>query len=458
MGFLSLFHHHRRLMFAAVFAATLEFSAPSSATTLVEALASAYTSSPQLNAARAELRATDEGVPRARSGYRPSIIASGDAGASYTETPLSGSTTTYPRGIAISIEQPIFLGFRTKNSVEVANAAVRAGREALRNVEQNVLLDTVSAFMDVAQAQAILSLRSQNLEFLREQVRASNDRLSVGEGTRTDVAQTDARLSIGLSDYSAAAATLASADATYQMVIGTPPDSIGAVKSVDGLLVPTLDQALDIARADHPEIVTASFNVDVAAYNVKVILGEFLPSVSITGDVSHRDGGTAGHTDAASVVGRVTVPIYQAGEPDARARQAKETLGQRRIELDLVRSRIRQRVVAAWSSLDAAKAQIKAADAQVSAQKLALSGVIEERNVGQRTTLDVLDAQQDLIDARVSQVSARRNRVVAAYRLLAATGYLSASKLELAVAIYDPAKHLRQVRDKWGGLRTPDSR
>jgi outer membrane protein len=242
------------------------------------------------------------------------------------------------------------------------------------------------------------------------------------------------------------------------MVIGRPPDTIGAVKSVDGLLPRTLKQATAKAHVHHPAIGTASFNIDVASFNVKVIEGEFLPRVTLEADATHRNGGSGGVTDSASILGKVTVPIYQAGEPDARARAAKETLSQRRIEHDLARDQVRQAVVANWASLDAAKAQIEAADSQVNAQQLVLSGVIEERNVGQRTTLDVLDSQQDLIDARVSQVTARRNRVVAAYALLASVGDLSATKLSLAVATYNPKEHLRQVRDKWGGLRTPDGR
>lgn len=430
---------------------------PASAATLVEALAWAYSGNPTLNAARASVRATDENVPRARSGYRPSIFANADAGVDRTEVGGVGQTT-YPRGIGVSIEQPIFLGFRTKNSVRAAETAVLAERESLRSTEQDVLLDAVTAFMDVAQAQAIVSLRSQNLEFLREQVRAANDRLNVGEGTRTDVAQTNASLALGLSAYSAAVATLAAANATYQMVIGRKPDTIGAVKSVDGLLPRTLDAALSLGHVNHPAIIAANYNIDVASFNVKVIEGEFLPRVTLEGDLSHRDGSSQGATDSASIVGRVSVPIYQAGEPDARARQAKETLGQRRIEHDLARDQVRQAIVATWSSLDAARAQIDAADQQVAAQQLVLSGIVEERNVGQRTTLDVLDSQQDLIDAREAQVTARRNRVVAAYSVLAAVGNLSATKLGLAVSVYDPKEHHRLVRDKWGGLRTPDGR
>jgi outer membrane protein len=439
--------------------AALLLASPASATTLAEALAAAYSNSPELNAARAGLRATDEGVPQAKSGYRPSIFANADAGILYTDPSGAPSSTSYPRGVGVTIEQPLFLGFRTKNSLKAAESAVRAGRESLRNTEQNVLLDAVTAFMDVAQAQAILSLRSQNLEFLREQVRAANDRLNVGEGTRTDVAQTNAALSLGLSDYAAAAATLAAANATYQMVVGRPADTIGAVKSVDALLTRTLDEALAKAHKNHPAILAAFFNIDVASFNVKVIEGEFLPRITLEGDIAHRDeSGGAEHVDSASIVGRLSVPIYQAGEPDARARAAKETLGQRRIEHDLARDQVRQAAVAAWSQLEAARAQIEAADAQVAAQQLVLSGVIEERNVGQRTTLDVLDGQQDLIDARESQVTARRNRVVAAYSVLATIGGLSAANLGLSVAIYDPKEHHRQVRDKWGGLRTPDGR
>ena len=288
---------------------------------------------------------------------------------------------------------------------------------------------------------------------------AGNEGMNVGEGTRTDVAQTNAALSLGLSDYAAAAATLAAANATYQMVIGRPADTIGAVKSVDALLTRTLDEALAKAHKNHPAILAAFFNIDIASFNVKVIEGEFLPRVTLEGDIAHRDeSGGSEHVDSASIVGRLSVPIYQAGEPDARARAAKETLGQRRIEHDLARDQVRQAAVAAWSQLEAARAQIEAADAQVAAQQLVLSGVIEERNVGQRTTLDVLDGQQDLIDARESQVTARRNRVVAAYSVLATIGGLSATTLGLSVAIYDPKEHHRQVRDKWGGLRTPDGR
>lgn len=439
-------------------AAAFAWSTPASAATLVEVMAAAYANNPTLNAARAELRATDEGVPRARSGYRPKVTATADAGVTHTDSAVSGSSTTYPRGVGISVEQPLFLGFRTNNAVKAAESSIFAGRETLRNTEQSVLLDAVTAFMDVAEAQAILSLRSQNLEFLREQVRAANDRLSVGEGTRTDVAQTNARLSEGLFAYSSAAANLAAANATYQQVIGRAPDTIGAVKSVDALLPRTLDQAIAKGRNDHPSILAAFYNIDVASFNVKQIEGEFLPTVALEGSASHRDGGSGGQTDSASIVGRLSVPIYQQGEPAARARAAKETLAQRRIQHDIALDAVRQAVVANWSSLEAAKAQIRSADAAVEAQQLVLSGVIEERNVGQRTTLDVLDSQQDLIDARIAQVSARRNRVVTAYALLASVGGLSAAQLGLPVAIYDPKEHARQVRDKWGGLRTPDGR
>lgn len=428
---------------------------PSFAETLADALASAYANNPTLNAQRAALRATDEGVPQALSGYRPTIAASADAGIS-----SANSNTTYPRGVSISIEQPIFNGHRTKNGVKAAESAVLAGREGLRSTEQQTLLSAVQAFMGLVRAQAILNLRRQNVEFLNEQVRAANDRLNVGEGTRTDVAQTRASLAAGQSALNAASASLNAAIATYEAVVGHRPTSLGAASSVDGLLPGSMDAALEMGIASNPGVLAASYNIDIASYNLNVLEGAFLPTVSVTGTVSHRaDTSVVGsHSNSASLVGRVSVPIYQAGSASSKVRQAKETLGQRRIEYDAARANVRQAVISAWGTLDAARAQILAANAQVEAEQLVLSGVTEERKVGQRTTLDVLNAQQDLLDARVSQVSAQHDRVVAAYTLLSAVGKLDADRLSLKVERYDPTHHYGQVRDMWHGLRTPDGR
>jgi len=315
--------------------------------------------------------------------------------------------------------------------------------------------------MGVIKAQVVVNLTAQNIQFLREQVRAAEDRLSVGEGTRTDVAQTTARLSSGMSDYAAAVASLNQAIATYVQVIGHKPERLGAVDGIDKLIPPTLDEALQIALRSHPSIVSGLYNIDVASWNVQIAEGSLLPSISLKGSVSHRDGIpplSGSWSDTASITAGLSMPLYQGGEVASKVRELKETLGQRRIQLDSTRAQVRQQLISAWGSLDAAVAQVKAAADQVAAEQLVLSGVIEERRVGQRTTLDVLNAQQDLLNAQVAQVTAQYNRVVAAYTLVAAIGRLDAQTLGLAVAVYDPTAHYDDVKDKWLGLRTPDGR
>ena len=433
-----------------------------SAETLPAALGSAYTNNPDLNSARAQLRSIDEGVPRALAGYRPQVSLSGDISSQTSRSSLSPhwSTGIMPRGVTLSVEQPLFLGFRTTNSVKMAQSSVKAAREQLKVVEASVLLDAATAFMDVIRAQVVLNLTAQNIQFLREQLRAAQDRLNVGEGTKTDVAQTNARLQGGISDYESSVADLNKAIATYIQVIGHRPEKLGGVDGVDRFLPKSEEAGLAVALSTHPSIVSALYNIDIASYNVKIAEGSMLPSLSVQGSVTHRDDQTfqGSWSDTASVTGRLSVPIYQGGEPSAQVRQLKETLGQRRIDLDSARAQVRQSFVTAWGQLQAAGAQVTAAEAEVSAQQLVLAGVIEERRVGQRTTLDVLNAQQDLLNAQVSLVNAQFQKVIAAYTLLSAYGKLDAQTLRLAVDIYDPTEHYYDVRDKWMGLRTPDGR
>jgi outer membrane protein len=442
--------------FVAAFCFIVIAARPAAAETLIEALTAAYSNNPTLNAQRAALRATDEGVPQALAGYRPTVTAAANAGITMPQ----GGPTLYPAGVSLTVEQPIFLGHRTTNGVKIAETAVLAGRETLRNVEQTTLLSAAQAFMNLVQAQAILNLRRENLDFLAEQVRAAEDKLNVGEGTRTDVAQTRARQASGQADYNAAAASLNTAIAVYEQVIGHRPKSLGAAGPVDGRLAKTLNAALAEAMTSHPSILAAGYNIDIAEFNVKVTEGALLPTVTVSGSLAHSaDGSTPGsHSNSAQVMGRLSVPLFQGGEASSKVRQAKEVLGQRRIELDAARDQVRQAVVSAWGTLDAARAQIHAAEAQVAADQLVLSGIIEERKVGQRTTLDVLNSQQELLNARVSLVTAQHDRVIASYTLLAAIGALSADSLGLNVQRYNPENHYGQVRDKWGGLRTPDGR
>jgi outer membrane protein len=443
----------RSVLFAA--GIVLGSGALASAETLTEALASAYINNPTLNAQRAALRATDEGVPQALAGYRPIVFAAADLGIA-----TAGSVTLFPRGISLTVEQPIFRGFRTETGLKIAETAVLAGREALRVAEQGVLLNAVQAFMNLIQAQAILNLSVQNLKFQVEEVRAADDRLSVGEGTRTDVEQTKARFASGQFSNISAQVALNNAIAVYEIVIGHQPKVLGAAAPVDPRLPKSLDAGMAYAMAQNPSIRATSYNIDIAAFNVKMIEGEKLPTIGLAGTVSRRDDFSfpGSSVTGAELVGRIRVPIYTGGSTNSRIRQAKQTLGQRRIEHDSARANIRGVVISAWGSVDAARARIRAAEVQVAAERLVLSGVTEERNVGQRTTLDVLDAQRDLLDARVDQIRAQYDRVVAAYTLLAAAGLLSAEDLGLSVVRYQPGNHYNQVRDRWHGMRTPDGR
>jgi outer membrane protein len=337
---------------------------------------------------------------------------------------------------------------------------VFATREALRNVEQTVLFDAVAFYMNVLRDTAILNLERNNGEVIEEQLRQTRDRFNVGEVTRTDVAQAEARLAGARSRASAAEATLRGSIANFRRVVGVEPRRLAPGRPADALLPRNLDQAIASGLVEHPQIRSAMHSVDVAELDVKVAEGELYPTLGVRGAVSQRYDvvGSGDSRGTASALATLTVPIYEGGEVYARVRQAKEVAGQRRIEVDIARDNVRAGVITAWSQLEAARAQIAAAEAQVQAAETALTGVREEARVGQRTTLDVLNAQQELLSARVNLITAQRDRVVASYSILQATGRLNAQLLRLDVVKYDPKKHYDQVKDLWIGVRTPDGR
>lgn len=429
---------------------------------LQSALSSAYRANPDLNAARAKARGVDESVPTAQSGYRPKVTATGDVGATSltTNTPpgVKRHNELFPAGVGVSISQTLYNGSRTGNSVRAAESGVLAERETLRNTEQNTLLDGVTAYMNVLRDTALHGLRENNVTVLTEQVRQTKDRFNVGEVTRTDVAQAEARLAGSKSDLAVSKSNLRGSIARFKQVIGIDPKKLAPVQPVGGKQLPkTQGDAVNRALKDHPAIAAALHGVDVQLLNVKVVEGELLPTVSVTGSLSRRFDTTTNQDrrNSASVVGSLSIPIYDGGSAYARTRAAKETLGERRLNVDSARDRVVAAVIAAWALMEATGFQIEGAAAQVQAAEIALNGVREEAKVGQRTTLDVLNAQQELLNARVAQVTAQRDRVVASYSLLSATGQLSARSLGLKVATYDPKVHYEQVKDKWLGLRTP---
>jgi outer membrane protein len=444
-----------------------------SADTLIQALIQAYQNNPQLNAQRAAVRVTDETVPQALSGYRPRVSLSASIAEQYlsaltksttgggtTYTTTSGTTAVQTYGGTVT--QTLFNGFATASRTRQAEQLVSASRETLRLSEQILLLSAATAYMNLIRDTAILDLQRRNVEVLQEQLRQTRDRFNVGEVTRTDVAQSESRLAAGRSQVLTAESNYTTSRSTYRQVIGVDPGHLMPARPVDRFSPQNLAAAIKSARAWHPAVTNAMFNIDAAVLQVKIAESALYPTVNLVGSAQKTYGSTASlstlETFNGSVAGQMTVPVYQGGTEYATIRQAKETLSQRRIDLDTARDQVQQTAVQSWGQLEAAKAQIQATQAQVNASEIALNGVREEARVGQRTTLDVLNAQQELVNARVSLVTAQRDRVVASYTLLAAAGGLSARVLGLQVPIYDPADHYHQVRDTWAGVRTPDGK
>ncbi len=459
--------------FAAFVAAGLLGGAATSASaqTMEAALGRAYAGNPTLNAQRAAVRVTNENVPQALSGYRPRVTASADIGASITEadTPANANqrgvhsasiARLAPRGGGISVDQNIFDGGKTRNSVSQAESQVLGARATLRNTEQNVLLDAATSYMNVLRDTAILNLNRNNVEVLEEQLRQTRDRFQVGEVTRTDVAQAEARLSSSQSQAILAESNLKTSIARYRQNVGVEPRALAPGRPVENLLPKSLPGALQVALSGHPAIIASLHGVDAAELLVKVTEADLYPVLGVRGQVQQRYDSTAfgDNRTSASLVGTLTIPIYEGGQVYSRTRQAKETAGQRRIEVDTQRDTVRAAVVSAWGGLEAAKAQIVAGQAQGQAAETALAGVREGAKVGQRTTLDVLNAQQELVSARSTLVTAQRDRVVASYSVLSAVGKLSAETLKLKAEHYDARRHYDQVKNLLWGTQTPDGR
>lgn len=424
--------------------------------TLNGALVKAYKNNSTLNSSRAGVRIEDENVAIAKSGYRPQVTGSYNVGRS--KAPTSGYRTTGTYGIELN--QMLFDGFQTKNNVAAAETTVFAQRENLRNTEQNTLFAAVQAYMNVYQFRQIAVLREKNLAAMNEQVRASRARLDVGEGTRTDVAQSEAQRSTAIAALNSARADVKSAEASFVQVVGTQPDRL-AVAPAARNLPNSPDSAYANAVNIHPGILATQYAVNAQGYNVKAKEGALLPTVGLTASASHLDtyaGTSVGDGNSASVGLGVSIPIYTGGRSSAQVRQAKEQLGQARIEVDVIQDQVRQAIGSAWSQLESARASVKANRDGISASQLALDGVIEERKVGQRTTLDVLNAQNSLVTIQIALVQAEADSIVASYALLAASGRMTAQDMQLQVAQYKPEEHYNAVKDKWFGLRTPDGR
>jgi outer membrane protein len=445
---------------------------PVLADTIEAALVRAYQSNPQLNAQRAAVRATDEGVPQALSGYRPSVNITASAGYQYSDsTSTAGGTptelvrtqvhgTNAPRAIGMNVTQTLYNGQQTANKTRAAESQVSGAREALRVLEQNVLFSAASIYMDYLRDAAIVEVQKSNTRVLEQTLKQTRDRFNVGEVTRTDVAQSEAQLAAGRTQQLTAESNLTTTRSNFRRIIGSEPVNLAPGSPVDRYLPGTLPQAIETSLTENPGVTAAMFGIDVNYLQVKINEGALLPTVTLQASVQQTNEQTLTVPTqfGASAIAQVSVPIFQGGAEYSLIRQSKESLAQQRLSLETTRDQARADVVTAWGQLVAGKAQVSSAQAQVSASEIALNGVREEAKAGQRTTLDVLNAQQALVNARVSLVQAQHDRVVASYSVLQRIGRLSPQVLNLATTTYDPSVHYQQVRDSWAGVRTPDGR
>jgi outer membrane protein len=445
---------------------------PALADTIEAALVRAYQNNPQLNAQRASVRSTDENVPQALSGYRPSVAVTASAGTQYTDVldNAGGSanvlvkTDTHgvnaPRSVGATISQTVFNGQQTANKTRAAESQVSGAREGLRVLEQTVLLSAATIYMDYLRDAAIVEVQRSNVRVLEQTLKQTQDRFNVGEVTRTDVAQSEAQLAAGQTQLLTADANLVTTRANFRRIIGNEPDQLAPGSPVDRFLPKALSGAVDLSLTENPNVTAAMFGIDVSFLQVKINEGALLPTVSLQASVqqSYEQQLSIYRSFGASAVAQLSIPVYQGGAEYSLIRQSKETVAQQRLNLEQVRDATRANTVTAWGQLVAGKAQVASAQSQVSASEIALNGVREEAKAGQRTTLDVLNQQQALVNARVALVTAQHDRVVASYAVLNAVGRLSPQVLSLATITYDPRVHYQQVRDSWFGVRTPDGR
>ena len=440
---------------------------PVLADTIEAALVRAYQTNPQLNAQRASVRSTDESVPQALSGYRPKVSITASGGYQYTDvnSVVGGSNlhlngSNYPRAVGVTATQTLFNGNQTANRTRAAESQVSSAREGLRVLEQSVLLAAATVYMDYLRDSATVEVQKSNVRVLEQTLKQTNDRFNVGEVTRTDVAQSQAQLAAGNTQLLTAESNLTTTRANFRRIIGSEPTARAPGSPVDRFLPSSLAQAVELGLTQNPNVTAAMFGIDVSFLNVKINEGALFPVVTLQANAQqgYEQSITTPRQFTASALAQVTVPIYQGGAEYALIRQSKESLAQQRLNLEQVRDQARATVVQAWGQLQAGRAQVVSAQAQVKASEIALNGVREEARAGQRTTLDVLNAQQALVNARVSLVTAQHDRVVASYAVLNAVGRLAPTVLGLKTEVYDPSVHYQQVRDSWIGVRTPDGR
>lgn len=438
---------------------------PAGALTIAEALALAYRNSPQLAAERARVRGRDEQISQALANWRPRVVVEGSASSRHarfnrTMPPNRGEREgdmSHPLQAGLTVTHNVYRGGRNEAQMLRAEEDILADRARLSSVEQDVLLSALIAYVDVVRDKAVVELNTNNERVLKRQLEATSDRFRVGEVTRTDVALARSRLSRANAELVRARGNLTDSRAAFFNIVGVSADELKNVDPISSLPATEKD-AVTQARSDSFAVVRARHNERSAKHRVTEIAGELRPTVSVSGQVNRLmelDDSNV-ETDRLELTGRLTVPLYQSGAVSSRVRAAKHTVVQRRNEfLQAVRAAATT-ATQRWEDYKTAEAGIAAFTEAVRAAGIALEGVEQEALVGSRTVLDVLDAEQELLDARVGLVRARRDLVVASYALRSAVARLTAGSLELEVPLYDPRENYRKTRERLFGLDIAD--
>jgi outer membrane protein len=423
---------------------------------LDDALAAAYLGNPTLQRDRANLRARDESVPQALSGWRPNATTFGEIGRRHIQGNNAGAPgrnrNLTPQRLGASITQPLFRGGRTLAQTRSAENTVRSARAQLHSSEQRVLFDAAASFLDVYRDQAVLELQIQNEQRLARQLEAARDRFEVGEVTRTDVFQAEARLADATAGRVAAEGDLESSRARYRNVIGEMPGNLKRPE-VPRDIPADLEEITNAALDGDPDLLAAEYAERAALDDIDDTRGELLPEINLIGRATQNRevARNNGRTETLEAIVRMDMPLYQSGAVYSRLRQDKQVAAAARRDIDRVRRIAIQRATQAWTDFETAQAQIRSFTKSVEANTVALEGVQQEALVGARTVLDVLDAENELLNSQVGLVTAQRDEGVAVFEVLVAIGELTAQRLELPVDYYDPEKHYREVRGKWFG-------
>lgn len=432
-------------------------ASPAGAVTIFEAMGSAYTNNPTLQAQRAYLRAVDENVAIAKSGFRPTISLEGSYSDSHVHNDVYPVTTDgYDESVSAVISQPIFNGFSTWNSVKAADSTVKAEQSNLYNVEQQILLEASTAYLNVVRDESIVELQVNNEKLLKKRMEETKERFNVGEVTRTDVSQAEARYSQARSDRIAAEGNLAASKAVYIQVIGAEPNNLEEPVGIAEMFPKSIEEAISYAREHNYALKAAKSSLNAQVYTVSANTGALLPQVNFeasavrgqTRDLETQDPETNSFTWGVNM----TVPLYDAGENRARIRQSKYQKWQAQEAVLEAEREMMSSVSSNWEYMVSNQAKIASVKDQIKAYAIALDGVQQEEALGNRTVLDVLDAYQYLLNSNVEEVEARRDYYVSGMQLLLSMGKLTAKDLNLSVNLYDAEKYSEETRGKWLSL------